>query len=191
MSGTPLPPDESPTSRAKRGIRWDALAAIIASLVGLLALLVAGYTAYIQRQQVRAQVWPYLIGGNSGSESSLVWMNKGVGPAIVRNLEVTVAGKSQRDWQSVERSLGLPSLPYGQSTLNGYVMSPGEKIGWIKFNDKSGYRAFMSAAKRLDMEAVACYCSTLDECWTTELGQFARTRVDKCPALPQSKQFQD
>ncbi|MGN6789870.1 MAG: hypothetical protein ACTHJP_10095 [Rhodanobacteraceae bacterium] len=191
MSDTPLPPDESPTGVAKPGIRWDALAAIIASLVGLLALLVAGYTAYIQRQQVRAQVWPYLIGGNSGSESSLIWMNKGVGPAIVRNLEVTVAGKSQRDWRSVEQSLGIPSLPYGQSTLNGYVMSPGETIGWIKFNDKSDYHAFISAARRLDMKAVACYCSTLGECWTTELWQFARTRIDKCPALPQSKQFQD
>jgi hypothetical protein len=31
---------------------------VIAAGIGLLALLVAGYTAYLQRQQVRAQVWP-------------------------------------------------------------------------------------------------------------------------------------
>ncbi|MGH8155426.1 MAG: hypothetical protein ACREP0_09375 [Rhodanobacteraceae bacterium] len=52
--------DDPRGAATKRGIRWDAMAAIIASLVGLLALIVAGYTAYIQRQQVRAQVWPYL-----------------------------------------------------------------------------------------------------------------------------------
>ena len=42
--------------RPRREIRYDAVAAVIAALVGMLALLVAGYTAYIQRQQVRALV---------------------------------------------------------------------------------------------------------------------------------------
>ncbi len=35
--------------------RYDA---VIATLVGFLALCVSGYTAYMQRQQVRAAVWP-------------------------------------------------------------------------------------------------------------------------------------
>lgn len=53
-------------------VNWDAVAAIIAAFIGLLALLVGGYTAYIQRQGVqteitgvRAQVWPYLEIGDS------------------------------------------------------------------------------------------------------------------------------
>ncbi len=41
--------------KATRGAsRYDA---IIATLVGFLALCVSGYTAYMQRQQVRAIVW--------------------------------------------------------------------------------------------------------------------------------------
>jgi len=35
--------------------RYDA---VIATLMGFLALCVSGYTAYMQRQQVRAAVWP-------------------------------------------------------------------------------------------------------------------------------------
>jgi len=33
---------------------------VIATIVGFLALCVSGYTAYMQRQQVRAATWPIL-----------------------------------------------------------------------------------------------------------------------------------
>lgn len=55
-------------------VTWDAVAAIIAAFVGLLALVVGGYTAYVQHQGVqteikgvRAQVWPYPEIGESGT----------------------------------------------------------------------------------------------------------------------------
>ena len=47
-------PEERETRRASR---YDA---VIATFVGFLALCVSGYTAYMQRQQVRAAVWPIL-----------------------------------------------------------------------------------------------------------------------------------
>jgi hypothetical protein len=42
---------------SRRASRYDA---IIATLVGVCALCVSGYTAYMQRPQVRAAVWPIL-----------------------------------------------------------------------------------------------------------------------------------
>src|SRR5947208_17061452 len=47
-------PDEKETRRASR---YDA---VIATLVGVCALCVSAYTAHVQRQQVRAAVWPIL-----------------------------------------------------------------------------------------------------------------------------------
>jgi hypothetical protein len=41
----------------RRASRYDA---VIATLVGLCALCVSAYTACVQRQQVRAAVWPIL-----------------------------------------------------------------------------------------------------------------------------------
>ena len=41
----------------RRVIRYET---VITTLVGFLALCVSGYTAYMQRQQVRAAVWPIL-----------------------------------------------------------------------------------------------------------------------------------
>lgn len=165
MSDSPSP-DESQASRTKRGIRWDALAAIIASLVGLLALVVAGYTAYIQRQQVRAQVWPYLISGDNDLTQSLVVNNKGVGPAIVRSVEVRLDGKPQRDWNHLVAVLGLPPHQFFQSTVNREVLTPGEELQIIRFRDKGLWQRFKVAAlNRISMDI--CFCSTLDECWVS------------------------
>src|SRR3569832_1502017 len=86
---------------------WDAFAAVIAALIGLLALCVSGYTAYLQRQQVRAQVWPYLEPGMSGNKRELIVFNKGVGPAIVEGVQVFVDGKPQHNWSEVFSALGL------------------------------------------------------------------------------------
>jgi hypothetical protein len=175
----------------RREIRWDAAAAIIASLVGLLALVVAGYTAYIQRQQVSAQVWPYLIGGNSGNNTELVWMNKGVGPAIVKSVEVTIGGQPQRDWKMVLDTLGIRSAAYHQSFLNGNVVSPGETIHWIRFAQRRDYDEFMHLEQRPDFRVTICYCSTLGDCWRTGFGAAPRQPVDRCPAVPESRQFHD
>ncbi|HLI18012.1 MAG TPA: hypothetical protein VKV22_07055 [Rhodanobacteraceae bacterium] len=188
MSESP-PPDGLSATNVKRGIRWDALAAIIASLVGLLALVVAGYTAYIQRQQVRAQVWPYLIGANSGGRLGLFWINKGVGPAIVRSVEVTVDGKPQSDWKTVVHSIGLPAADYHQSFLSGNVLSPGENLDWIQFQNKADYDNFLRLEHGPGFQIKVCYCSTLGDCWQTGFGGVSRQSVKQCPALPESKQF--
>lgn len=183
--------EQRPTGGRVRERHWDAVAAVIASLVGLLALIVAGYTAWIQRQQVSAQVWPYLIGGRNGALSQLVWINKGVGPAIVRTVQVTIDGKPQPDWQSVRKSLGLASFDYAQSFLNGNVLSPGETVGWIKFSSKADYDSFLGAARRANMNVEVCYCSTLGDCWKTRFASTGRRPVAQCEQLPEAGQFRD
>ncbi|HET7930600.1 MAG TPA: hypothetical protein VFL63_04320 [Rhodanobacteraceae bacterium] len=193
MPESPLPPDESQIASAKRGIRWDALAAIIASFVGLLALIVAGYTAYIQRQQVSAQVWPYLLWASSDTSSDFLWVNKGVGPAIVKSTLVLIDGKPQRNWKEVMQSLRIAPPDYGQSTFNHNVISAGETLPWIIFKSHDQFQLFRQAArKRMDFKV--CYCSTLGDCWVndgTRRDGNTRFPVDTCPAVPESQQFHD
>jgi hypothetical protein len=45
---------------------------------------VAGYTAYVQRQQLLAQVWPHLLVAFSGAELKFFTTNQGTGPAESR-----------------------------------------------------------------------------------------------------------
>jgi hypothetical protein len=179
--------------RVGREIRYDAVAAVIAALVGMLALMVAGYTAYIQRQQVSAQVWPYLMWANSDNGMDYLWINKGVGPAIVKSTVVLVGGKPQRDWKTVMRSMQVDPQDYGQSTFNHNVISAGETLEWLKFKNHDQFQTFRDAA-RTRMALKVCYCSTLGDCWvndSTRNDGNTRFAVGKCPAVPEAQQFDD
>jgi hypothetical protein len=188
--------DESQVAVARVGIRWDAFAAIVASLVGLLALCVSAYTAYIQHQQVRAQVWPYLEAGNDDGNQSIYVYNKGVGPAVVESAQVFIDGKPRTDWAQVLTALGMSPHDYVQSTLNPDVISPGEQVRVIRIPDKDRWLAFRGAAvARMTLDI--CYCSTLDECWMyhdrhpvgyKSTAQLVRP-VDRCPRLPDAEVF--
>jgi hypothetical protein len=189
----------------QREVKWDAVAAIIASLVGFLALLVAGYTAYVQRytaeiqnKQVQAQVWPYLISGNNDLTQSLVVNNKGTGPAIVRSVQVWMDGKPQRDWSQIVAHMGLPPHSFFQATINREVLSPGEELQIIRFSDKALWQRFEDAA--LNRMAIdICFCSTLGECWVSGnknlIGppsmplQLRVKPVGQCPRLPAAEIF--
>jgi hypothetical protein len=183
--------------RLGRQVRYDAIAAVIAALVGMLALVVAGYTAYIQRQQVRAQVWPYLLMGKSNANGRYQFeaFNKGVGPAIVQSVQVLVGGKPVANWHELESLFGFkPTGEFVQSTLNGRVLSPGEQVNWIAFENASDIDAFAADWEKFHVEARVCYSSTLGESWlaTYHSGPLERPRpVAGCPSLPQSVQFFD
>ncbi len=188
-------PGAGPHPRRTRN--WDGVAAITAALIGLLALCVSGYTAYIQRQQVRAQVWPYLIAGNDDNGQSLIVQNKGVGPAVVRSAQIWVDGKPQTDWEHVLDALGMSKpRPYSQSTINPDVLSPGEELQMIRFPDKGNYQRFRAAAVG-HMAISLCYCSSLDECWTYRDNQLVGYKgpvlhvkaVEQCPRLPLADVF--
>jgi hypothetical protein len=164
---------------------WDGVAAVIAAFVGLLALCVSGYTAYLQRQQVRAQVWPYLEPGVSGSKHELVLFNKGVGPAIVRSVRIFVDSKPQKNWGMLFKTIGVTFQqmpPY--STINGVVISANDHIDQLVFSNVDDFNLFTKSIKRVEM--AICYCSTLNECWMHDDREKDRTRsyqsVDTCPA---------
>ncbi|TKR33949.1 hypothetical protein FCE95_06675 [Luteimonas gilva] len=170
MSQAPGPPphaDSDARVRIEPQRRWDAFGMIVASCIGLLALLVSGYTAYVQRQQVRAQVWPHATIAYQDQDRRVSIFNKGVGPAKLETVRITVDGKPYRNWAAVLSALGLSGAEYGHSTLSETVLSPGESLAVLIFKDPSIYARFrrgMNARGRMDF----CYCSTLEECWVFE-----------------------
>src|SRR5438132_10483793 len=94
-------PEQKETRRASR---YDA---VIATFVGFLALCVSGYTAYMQRQQVRAAVWPILEFDSRNAPIHFTLANKGVGPTIIRHVILKVDGQPARTWkEALEKILG-------------------------------------------------------------------------------------
>lgn len=177
MPQTPPQPEPVPPRRRD----WAAYSAVIATLVGLLALGVSAYTAMLQQQQVRAQVWPRLQLMTSGSMQEMLVLNKGVGPAVVRSVRLSVGGVVQRDWKMLEQTLGITPAEYVQSTVNGTVISGGERYVMANFPDKPVWDRIRPQLQRLDRRV--CYCSTLEECWVVATGAGGAneyTAVDRC-----------
>src|SRR5438270_11032498 len=88
-----------PAKKERRGAsRYDA---VIATFVGFLALCVSGYTAYMQRQQVRGAVWPILQFDHRNGPIQFTLANKGVGPAVIKKVVVKVDDQPVKNWVEV------------------------------------------------------------------------------------------
>ena len=163
---------------APRRVDWSAVAAIVATLVGLLALGVSAYTADLQRKQVRAQVWPRLILAWSGVRHEFIVMNKGAGPAVIGSARFYVDGVAQRDWKAVSHALigeAFAAGQYSQSSINEWIVAPGEQLTVLQVPDDALWQRFRRETARL--KGRICFCSTLQECWIVD--QTASTRDDE------------
>jgi hypothetical protein len=217
QSGSSRDSEQSlPATIERRAIRWDAMAAIIAACIGLLSLIVAGYTAYIQHhsanvllKQTQAQVWPYLEIGvfpfldpgatpvapnPSTTRQGVTFMiaNRGVGPAIIRGVEVDVKGRPQPDWVHVFKALRLQDNLSGsvQGTLNGRVLAPGQNIVFLMLPGKGEWSAIRP--KLTEMTLRTCYCSTLGQCWRYSTFAYsgpATQQVKACNKISRTDQF--
>ena len=194
------------------------------------ALALSAYTAYLQRQQVKAQVWPILTWGFSattvddadagaarglaGSEADTVadsgsdvapagrlvpsfrfdLKNQGVGPALVRAMEVTYDDQPIRRWSELVPRLAtadgrMPDQLDGHITLiHARVIAAGEETKPFEpYGDElvtAMYQALPHIAVKL------CYCSVLEDCWEIRAQGFKDEpepeRVSRCfrPQVP-------
>ena len=182
-------PEKTETRRASR---YDA---IIATLVGLCALCVSAYTAYVQRQQVRAAVWPILeFDSSNAPDIHFTVANKGVGPAIIRHVIVMVDGQPVRNWkEALEKMLGPGEHLFSESDMSFHVLAAGESRTVFTAHDpennplnydRSNPLWVNMNKERLRVSVEICYCSTLGECWIlrgggTTLSTTTSTR--RCP----------
>ena len=172
--------------------RYDA---VIATFVGFLALCVSGYTAYMQRQQVRAAVWPILeFNSSNAPDIHFTLANKGVGPALIRQVIMKVDGQPVRNWKEMlEKLLGPGEHLGSESDINGHVFAAGESMtvftprdpenNPLNF-DKSNPLWVQMNKDRFRVTAEICYCSTLGECWTLRAGgrgPGTTTETRRCP----------
>ena len=180
--------------------RYDA---VIATFVGFLALCVSGYTAYMQRQQVRAAVWPILeFNSSNAPDIHFTLANKGVGPALIRQVIMKVDGQPVRNWKEMlEKLLGPGEHLGSESDINGHVFAAGESMtvftprdpenNPLNF-DKSNPLWVKMNKDRFRVTAEICYCSTLGECWTLRAGgrgPGTTTETRRCPT-PSAETFQ-
>jgi len=195
------------------GIRWVdislGLAALFTSIVSLGLALMHGHE---MQKLVAANSLPYLGVDMSDMESDrkthavvLSVSNRGVGPARIDEVTITVDGKPVGTFAELgERCCGRqksaqvddggplvtnPDDPdVKTSTLRDRMIRPGETVEAIDWPEVQGNHAIVDRLRKgLHSGRIVpkvCYCSVFEECW--EMAYLARRPkpVESCPVAP-------
>jgi hypothetical protein len=188
------------------GIPWlDVIlagSAILISIISLFVSILHGRTmeklVEANATQVRASTLPILRfwTGNFLEEThqSAVHfdiMNGGTGPAIIEWFSLSYRGHPVKDGSALldaccRSSSGQSLGPMSQNAISGQTLAPGKSLVAYVAQKGAGdgrvYQALESSG-RFAIEAHACYCSVLEECWLTDFRQTRPQRVASCDPL--------
>jgi hypothetical protein len=164
---------------------WIAIGALFVSAVAMISSFAQ---VSLQRNQERAMVWPHVSARPHYSQEgySFIATNKGLGPALVRKVELRVDGKLVDGWgKTLDTVLGAKH-GYGwdkikSNDLEDTILGPSETVVLFSVPWDERIRASFGAGNRVS--ARICYCSFLDECWWSING-LDHQNVDSCPTTP-------
>jgi hypothetical protein len=164
---------------------WIAIGALLISALAMLSSLMQ---VSMQRNQERAMVWPHVSARPAFSAKGFEFTarNKGLGPALVRDVAILVDGKRVAGWIEALDVLVGQDHGYGwdrisANDLQDTVLAANESsrlfaIDW----DPRVRRAFPGDAR---LEVRICYCSFLRECWISRAGVDHEPVLECPPAL--------
>lgn len=159
-----------------------------ALILSIFALGVALFEANTQRVQQRAEIWPYarIEQGFSQNGYEIRILNKGVGPALIRQIELRYQDQIYSDVDA----------------LIGAVMEPDQTFSYELYRTSNPLNSVISANEEVQIFGVPwdprtrvfadrfsangdfkiCYCSILDECWVHR--RFDEEGPEPAPACP-------
>jgi hypothetical protein len=191
-SVVPSPPvaPSSPSARTRDPEFWIAMGALAISALAMLSSMLQ-FT--VQRSQERAAAWPFIsLATNYSSEGfAFVVQNKGMGPALVRRVDLFLDDAPVDGWPGVLDGLYGVGHPYGwdrvgATDVQDRVFAPGERVEAFRIpwkapdgSDDPRVREGFGNAGRFAVRV--CYCSVLGDCWITREG-IDHEPVDACPA---------
>jgi hypothetical protein len=161
---------------------WIAIGALVMSAV---AMIFSFLQLNLQRNQERALVWPHVSARPSYSDKGFAFIatNKGLGPALVRRVELQVDGKTVQDWNGVLENMLGPKHGYGWDKIKGNdvedtILAATESATLFSVPWDERIRASFASGNRIRVRV--CYCSFLDECWWSSSG-LDHQSVATCP----------
>lgn len=186
----------------KTGHGWvDMAIALSAITISVISLFVAIEHGKTEEKLVAANSWPFLImqssenGLTAGSRViDLKLQNSGVGPAQVQSFDVMLDGRPVRNHEELmERCCALQPMSLDKQVQFGLlsqnapvgVLSARDGVDVLAWRERPGIQQVWDAlnVSRHRHRFKACYCSVLDECWTSDLTPIARPkRVGRCYA---------
>ena len=187
----------------KTGHAWvDLVIAISAITISIISLFVAIAHGRTEEKMVAANSWPFLTFETEkngllqgGWTIYLRIKNGGVGPARVKWMRLVLDGKPIRDRADLmSRCCGVPDGTADEQVKLGLVsqnppagiLPARDMVEVLTWRARPGNQSIITKLDRVRhrLQAEACYCSVLDECWTSDLTATAEPRhVDLCKPI--------
>jgi hypothetical protein len=163
--------DLLPPNPVKTKFSTELIVALAAIFVGVATLFVYIYQARIMQHQQYASVWPYVewVSYSSDTQGFFIHVeNKGVGPAIIKSVKMTLDGKELSSNRELFKAMiGKDDFDFDQSTIEGRVIAAREIIKPFFIADTVIANQFNKAFEKKPFRLEICYCSIYDECWTS------------------------
>lgn len=145
----------------------DQVTSFCALIVAAFALFLTIYEGCATRKHNKLSVKPIMFVSFEFNEEGTGWLalNSGVGPGVLKWLEVKVDGKPARTWNDILPALGVSDcFEYTFATTSGNVLNPGEtkRVFWLEPKSPAE-RSLREGMGRLRIRY--CFCSIYDECW--------------------------
>lgn len=187
MTTDPTPestPKPAQTPARKRDPEfWIAIGALLISGLAMLSSLMQ---VSMQRNQERAMVWPHVSARPAFSAQGFEFIarNKGLGPALVRDVAILVDGQRVAGWVEALDVLVGKDHGYGwdrirANDLQDTVLGADESSRLFAVDWDDRLRLAFPGDERVEVRI--CYCSFLRECWISRAG-VDHEPVDECPA---------
>lgn len=181
------------SNESQRRTRWKVdtslVFAVLALVISSIGTLTGIYEARIMRQQQAimqdqkaASVWPYVERGNyldydeenNVLEISHFLENKGIGPAVLADVDYRFDGKSiglHEVDNEISKILPLTRIEMAQNfSVDNLVLSAGERVRVFRIlitPEESIYEINFDINKIVDAyQSWFCYCSVFGSCWS-------------------------
>jgi hypothetical protein len=171
--------------------RTDRVLSASAVVAALAAVAISAYQAHLAREQQRASAWPYVAEWNShtaGNPYRRTAGNSGVGPALVRSVQVLADGEPQRTWGDVVGALtGVADLTVVYSSFGRGAVLPAGASRVVLTVPAGPVAERFFAAVQTRLVTRVCYCSIYGECWVADSRDEEPLAVGTCAVEPDAE----
>lgn len=161
--------------------------ALTAIVLSLCALFVSVLEVSSIRSEQRMGVWPYIDLSTSfnGEGFQVSATNKGIGPARVRSIRMTLGGREIDNLDTMILDVLGPDKAfsydvYRASNPTGSVLSPDEESNLFSVPWTDASRELVENLGDFSVEL--CYCSVYDDCWLAVMNKGDPGPIASCPA---------